>query len=161
MKRSRIPRRAHVEQHFTATETVRDIVIGTSDGLTVPFALAAGISGAIAVSHIIVTAGVAELAAGGISMGLGGYLAARTDFEHYDSERAREFSEVREIPMEEANEVSKVFLEYGLSEAEARSKESSPGYGGCVAPYKRLRSAALLLPWRSRSRASSTSINAR
>ncbi|MEO9170201.1 MAG: VIT1/CCC1 transporter family protein [Candidatus Baltobacteraceae bacterium] len=114
-----MPRQAHVEGHFTATETVRDIVIGMSDGLTVPFALAAGISGAIAVSHIIVTAGVAELAAGGISMGLGGYLAARTDLEHYDSERAREFAEVHEIPGEEAREVFKIFHDYGLSEQDA------------------------------------------
>ncbi len=120
MKRSRIPRQAHVEQHFTATETVRDIVIGMSDGLTVPFALAAGISGAIAVSHIIVTAGVAELAAGGISMGLGGYLAARTDFEHYNRERKRETDEVKEIPGEEAREVFKVFRDYGLSDDDSR-----------------------------------------
>ena len=120
MKRTHIPRRTHVEHHFTATETVRDIVIGMSDGLTVPFALAAGISGAIAVSHIIVTAGVAELAAGGISMGLGGYLAARTDFEHYGSERARELEEVRDVPDEEAREVAKIFRDYGLSEPEAQ-----------------------------------------
>ncbi len=119
MRRTRIPRQAHVERHFTATETVRDIVIGMSDGLTVPFALAAGISGAIAVSHIIVTAGVAELAAGGISMGLGGYLAARTDFEHYDSERAREFAEVHDIPRAEAGEVFKIFHGYGLSDEDA------------------------------------------
>lgn len=119
MRRTRIPRQAHVERHFTATETVRDIVIGMSDGLTVPFALAAGISGAIAVSHIIVTAGVAELAAGGISMGLGGYLAARTDFEHYGSERAREFAEVHDIPREEGREVFKIFHGYGLSDEDA------------------------------------------
>ena len=88
---TRIPRSTptpeHIERHFTASDTVRDVVIGMSDGLTVPFALAAGISGAIAASHIVVTAGIAELAAGGISMGLGGYLAARTDIEHYKSER--------------------------------------------------------------------------
>ena len=125
MKRAHVTRRAHVEQHFTATETVRDIVIGMSDGLTVPFALAAGISGAIAVSHIIVTAGVAELAAGGISMGLGGYLAARTDYEHYGSERAREFAEVREIPEEESREVSKIFRHYGLSDADAERVTSA------------------------------------
>ena len=119
MKRSRLPRHAHVERHFTATETVRDIVIGMSDGLTVPFALAAGISGAIAVSHIIVTAGVAELAAGGISMGLGGYLAARTDSEHFSSERTREFAEVEEIPKEEAREVSQIFRDYGLEAEDA------------------------------------------
>ncbi|MDP9017958.1 MAG: VIT1/CCC1 transporter family protein [Candidatus Eremiobacteraeota bacterium] len=125
MKRSRIPRQAHQERHFTATETVRDVVIGMSDGLTVPFALAAGISGAIAVSHIIVTAGVAELAAGGISMGLGGYLAARTDFEHYHSERKRELEEVSKIPDEEAREVSKIFRDYGLSNEEADRITSS------------------------------------
>ncbi|MDP9110528.1 MAG: VIT1/CCC1 transporter family protein [Candidatus Eremiobacteraeota bacterium] len=125
MKRTHVPRRGHVERHFTATETVRDIVIGMSDGLTVPFALAAGISGAIAVSHIIVTAGVAELAAGGISMGLGGYLAARTDYEHYGSERKREFEEVREIPDEEAREVFKIFRHYGLSDADANRVTSA------------------------------------
>lgn len=119
MKRTRIPRRTHEEGHFTATETVRDIVIGMSDGLTVPFALAAGISGAIAVSHIIVTAGVAELAAGGISMGLGGYLAARTDAEHYGSERARELAEVHDIPTEEQHEVFKIFHDYGLNDDDA------------------------------------------
>src|SRR5580704_4774590 len=105
MKRSRTPRTpSHIEQHFTASESVRDVVIGMSDGLTVPFALAAGISGAIAASHIVVTAGVAELAAGGISMGLGGYLAARTDVEHFQSEQRREEAEIDEIPEEETHE---------------------------------------------------------
>ena len=120
----RIPRRTpqpkHIERHFTASETVRDVVIGMSDGLTVPFALAAGISGAIAASHIVVTAGIAELAAGGISMGLGGYLAARTDFEHYTSEQRREETEVDEIPAEEQVEVLKIFRDYGLSDEDAR-----------------------------------------
>ncbi len=119
MRGTRIPRQAHEERHFTATATVRDIVIGMSDGLTVPFALAAGISGAIAVSHVIVTAGVAELAAGGISMGLGGYLAARTDFEHYGSERTREFAEIDDVPRDEAREVFKIFHGYGLSDQDA------------------------------------------
>src|SRR5438270_28873 len=85
-----MPQTPHVERHFTASETVRDIVIGMSDGLTVPFALAAGLSGAVESSGIIVTAGLAEVAAGAIAMGLGGYLAARTDAEHFASERARE-----------------------------------------------------------------------
>ena len=80
----------HVEKHFTATATVRDIVIGMADGLTVPFALAAGLSGAVTSSGIVVTAGLAEIAPGSIAMGLGGYLAARTDADHYDSERRRE-----------------------------------------------------------------------
>ena len=90
-----------------------------SDGLTVPFALAAGISGAIAASHIVVTAGVAELAAGGISMGLGGYLAARTDFEHYGSERQREHKEIIEVPAEERSEVQNIFRTYGLNDDDA------------------------------------------
>ena len=120
MKRSHIPRTpSHIEQHFTASDTVRDVVIGMSDGLTVPFALAAGISGAIAASHIVVTAGVAELAAGGISMGLGGYLAARTDVEHYESERQRERKEVRDIPDEEKSEVLNIFRAYGLDDDDA------------------------------------------
>jgi VIT1/CCC1 family predicted Fe2+/Mn2+ transporter len=120
MKRSRTPRTpSHIEQHFTASETVRDVVIGMSDGLTVPFALAAGISGAIAASHIVVTAGVAELAAGGISMGLGGYLAARTDFEHYGSERQREHREIKELPAQEKREVLDIFRAYGLDDDDA------------------------------------------
>src|SRR5262245_15943964 len=81
-----MPQTPHVEKHFTASETVRDIVIGMSDGLTVPFALAAGLSGAVEATGIIITAGLAEVAAGAIAMGLGGYLAARTDAEHYASE---------------------------------------------------------------------------
>jgi VIT1/CCC1 family predicted Fe2+/Mn2+ transporter len=120
MKRAHIPRTpSHIEEHFTASEAVRDVVIGMSDGLTVPFALAAGISGAIAASHIVVTAGVAELAAGGISMGLGGYLAARTDFEHYGSERLREKTEIAKIPAEEKREVLNIFRSYGLNDDDA------------------------------------------
>jgi len=94
----------HIERHFTAGETVRDIVIGMSDGLTVPFALAAGLSGAVAASRIVVTAGLAEVAAGSIAMGLGGYLAARSDAEHYVSELAREEQEIRDVPDMEAME---------------------------------------------------------
>jgi VIT1/CCC1 family predicted Fe2+/Mn2+ transporter len=107
----------HVEKHFTASETVRDIVIGMSDGLTVPFALAAGLSGAVEATRIIITAGLAEIEAGSIAMGLGGYLAARTDAEHYASERAREERETVELPAEEAAEVAVVFRGYGLPEA--------------------------------------------
>jgi predicted membrane protein (TIGR00267 family) len=109
-----MPRTYHVEKHFTASETVRDIVIGMSDGLTVPFALAAGLSGAVEASGIIVTAGLAEVAAGAIAMGLGGYLAARTDAEHFVSERAREERETEEVPEEEAAEVADILRSYGL-----------------------------------------------
>ena len=91
----------HVEKHFTATATIRDIVIGMSDGLTVPFALAAGLTGAVSDTSIVVTAGLAEVAAGSIAMGLGGYLAARTDAEHYRSELDREYREIEELPGEE------------------------------------------------------------
>ncbi|MFY9584512.1 MAG: VIT1/CCC1 transporter family protein [Candidatus Acidiferrales bacterium] len=117
-----MPITPHVEKHFTSTATVRDIVIGMADGLTVPFALAAGISGAVATSPnataLVVTAGLAEIAAGSIAMGLGGYLAARTDIEHYSSEREREDRETLELPDQEVEEVAKVFREYGLSEAQ-------------------------------------------
>lgn len=107
---------AHVEKHFSAGEAVRDVVIGMADGLTVPFALAAGISGAIAASHVVVTAGIAELAAGGIAMGVGGFLAARTDFEHYHSERAREERETHELPDVEKREIHEILERYGISE---------------------------------------------
>lgn len=108
----------HVEKHFTASEMVRDIVIGMSDGLTVPFALAAGLSGALAenANAIVVTAGLAEIAAGSIAMGLGGYLAARTDAEHYASELAREERETIELPEREEAEVAEVFREFGMPE---------------------------------------------
>lgn len=109
----------HVEKHFTASAFIRDVVIGMADGLTVPFALAAGLSGAVAATRIIVVAGLAEIAAGSIAMGLGGYLAAKSDADHYDSERRREEREVEEIPEEEAKEVLVVFKEYGLTESEA------------------------------------------
>ena len=113
-----MPATPHTEKHFTASETVRDIVIGMSDGLTVPFALAAGLSGAVASTHIVVTAGLAEIAAGSIAMGLGGYLAAKTDLEHYISERKREFREIDTIPAQEAQEVAEIFLDYGLTKAQ-------------------------------------------
>ena len=109
-----MPLTSHIEKHFTATATVRDIVIGMSDGLTVPFALAAGLSGAVASSSIIVTAGLAEIAAGSIAMGLGGYLAAKTDIEHYASERMRELRETEHIPEREAEEEADIFRSYGL-----------------------------------------------
>src|SRR5271165_4459474 len=114
-----MPQTPHIERHFTAGDVVRDVVIGMSDGLTVPFALAAGISGAVDNSRLVVIAGLAEIAAGSLAMGLGGYLAARSDAEHYASERLREEREVAEIPDEEAREVQNVFTDYGLTRAEA------------------------------------------
>lgn len=110
-----MPQTPHVERHFTAGERVRDVVIGMSDGLTVPFALAAGLSGAVNSTGIVVTAGLAEIAAGSIAMGLGGYLAAKTDTEHYTSERVREELEVREKPEAEAAEVRQVLHSYRLT----------------------------------------------
>jgi vacuolar iron transporter family protein len=114
-----MPQAQHVETHFTASEFVRDVVIGMADGLTVPFALAAGLSGAVAATRIIVVAGLAEIAAGSIAMGLGGYLAAKSDADHYASEYRREEREVEEIPHEEAREVLDVFQQYGLTKEEA------------------------------------------
>ena len=117
-----MPQTPHIERHFTAGEVVRDVVIGMSDGLTVPFALAAGLTGGLGnapnPTAIIVTAGLAEIAAGSIAMGLGGYLAAKSDAEHYAKEREREKREVAEIPHEEMREVAEVFQEYGLSQEE-------------------------------------------
>lgn len=110
-----MPTPSHVEKHFTSSEVVRDIVIGMSDGLTVPFALAAGLSGAIDQTRLIVVAGLAEIAAGSIAMGLGGYLAAKNDAEHYLSERKREEDEVREKPAAERKEVSDILSGYGLT----------------------------------------------
>src|SRR5467141_1694281 len=104
-----MPQTPHIEKHFTSSAVVRDIVIGMADGLTVPFALAAGLTGAIAQAGIIVTAGLAEIAAGSIAMGLGGYLAAKSDAEHYAKERERDKREVKEIPEEEMREVAEVF----------------------------------------------------
>lgn len=115
----------HSEKHFTSGNFVRDMVIGMADGLTVPFALAAGLSGAVASTRLIVVGGMAEIAAGSIAMGLGGYLAARGDAEHYEQEKAREYREIKEIPEEEKAEVSRVFKEYGLpAEESARVAEA-------------------------------------
>jgi len=115
-----MPPARHTERHFTGGLVVRDAVIGMADGLTVPFALAAGLSGAVDTTWIIVVAGLAEIAAGAIAMGLGGYLAARSDAEHYASERAREQREVHEIPGDEAAEVLEVLQQYGLRIEEAK-----------------------------------------
>ena len=115
-----MPATPHIEKHFTSSETIRDVVIGMSDGLTVPFALAAGLSGAIGASNIVVTAGLAEIAAGSIAMGLGGYLAARSDAEHYLSERAREEREIKEIPAAEEAEIALIFESYGFSTEQSK-----------------------------------------
>ena len=104
----------HLEGHFQSSESVRDVVIGLSDGLTVPFALAAGLSGAVSSAHIIVLAGLAEIAAGSIAMGLGGYLAARGDAEHYASELKREQTEVITRPEDEAEEIYEIFDQYAV-----------------------------------------------
>ncbi len=106
--------RTHIEQHFTGSETIRDVVIGMSDGLTVPFALAAGLSGAVDNSFVVLVAGIAEVAAGSIAMGLGGFLAARSESDHYKAELEREWREVRELPERETEEVRAVFRRYGL-----------------------------------------------
>src|SRR3954465_1519450 len=108
----------HTEAHYEASESVRDVVIGMADGLTVPFALAAGLSGTVSNTTIIVVAGIAEIAAGSIAMGLGGYLAARTDRDHYLSEIDRETRETVELPDKEREEVAEVFRGYGMSDAD-------------------------------------------
>src|ERR1035437_7618075 len=108
----------HVEDHFESTALVRDVVIGMSDGLTVPFALAAGLSGAVGSSHIVVLAGLAEIAAGSIAMGLGGYLAARSDVEHFLNERRREEQEIVEKADVEKQEIVDIFQQYGVTAEE-------------------------------------------
>ncbi len=105
----------HQEQHFDSPDFVKDIVIGMADGLTVPFALAAGLSGAVDSGTIVVTAGLAEIAAGSIAMGLGGYLAGRTEIDHYESELKREYYETEAYPEKEKQEVREILEEYGVS----------------------------------------------
>jgi VIT1/CCC1 family predicted Fe2+/Mn2+ transporter len=114
-----MPVTRHIEHHFTASETVRDIVIGMADGLTVPFALAAGLSGAAVATRVVVTAGFAEISAGAIAMGLGGYLAARSDAEHYASERQREVEETKTVPTLESKEITTIFEGYGITALES------------------------------------------
>src|SRR6186997_2477785 len=106
----------HQEEHFEQSDTVRDIVIGMSDGLTVPFALAAGLSSAVHSNAIIITAGLAEIIAGSIAMGLGGYLAGKTEVEHYDSELKREYREIKDFYDVEIHECKEIFANYGLSD---------------------------------------------
>lgn len=116
-----MPTTPHIERHFRGSATVREIVIGMADGLTVPFALAAGLSAAVSSTHVIVTAGFAEIAAGAMAMGLGGYLAAKTDAEHYDAELTREQAEIDNEREHEIKEVEEIFRGYGLQGAELQS----------------------------------------
>src|ERR1700710_2649302 len=106
----------HREEHMISAVTLRDVVIGMSDGLTVPFALAAGLSGAVSSTSLIIVAGLAEIAAGSIAMGLGGYLAGKTEVDHYNSELKREYEEVEKLPHVEKHEVKDFFSSLGLSE---------------------------------------------
>jgi vacuolar iron transporter family protein len=108
---------SHIEEHLGSSAFITDIVIGMSDGLTVPFALAAGLSGAVNSNAVVITAGIAEIVAGSIAMGLGGYLAGKTEQEHYQSELSREYDEVENLPEREKSEVRLIFEEYGLNEA--------------------------------------------
>lgn len=111
-----ITKEIHKEEHLGSSDFITDIVIGMSDGLTVPFALAAGLSGAVQHNSVVITAGIAEIVAGSIAMGLGGYLAGKTEQEHYQAELKREYDEIEEIPEEEKKEVKQVFAQYGLNE---------------------------------------------
>jgi len=106
----------HKEEHFTSSDLIKDVVIGVSDGLTVPFALAAGLSGAVQNNGIIITAGIAEIIAGSIAMGLGGYLAGKTEYDHYYSELKKEYYEVDHLPDVEKKEIAEIFAGYGLDE---------------------------------------------
>ena len=115
MHDTHLPHSHHNEEHFQQPVIIRDVVIGMADGLTVPFALAAGLSGAVDSNAIVITAGIAEIAAGSIAMGLGGYLAGKTEIEHYDSELKREYHEVEHFYEKEKEEVREVFAAYGLS----------------------------------------------
>ena len=108
--------KSHEERHLKNSDFITDVVIGMSDGLTVPFALAAGISSTVSNTHIVVTAGIAEIIAGSIAMGLGGFLAGKTEQDHYASELKREYDEVERVPEVEKAEVKEVFADYGLSE---------------------------------------------
>ena len=122
--KARDPLVPHTERHFRSSDTVRDIVLGMADGLTVPFALAAGISGALGAASfngttLIVTAGLAEIAAGSIAMGLGGYLSARAERDHYEAERRREEAEIIEKPSHERREIVEIMEAYGVTEADS------------------------------------------
>ena len=128
-----MPATPHIEEHFTGSATVREIVIGMADGLTVPFALAAGLSAAVSSTNVIVTAGFAEIAAGAMAMGLGGYLAGKTDAEHYQAELAREQAEIDDHRDHEVREVEEILRGFGLEGA---------GLQAAVSPSPRTRSAS-------------------
>ena len=115
MEEAKVLNDEHKEEHLRSSDFIKDIVIGMSDGLTVPFALAAGLSGAVQSNGVVITAGIAEIVAGSIAMGLGGYLAGKTEQEHYNSELSREYDEVERLPEREKQEVRMVFSEYGLN----------------------------------------------
>jgi len=115
MTRTIVSKGAHKEEHLKSSDFITDIVIGMSDGLTVPFALAAGLSGAVHSNSVVITAGIAEIVAGSIAMGLGGYLAGKTEQEHYQAELEREYNEVENVPEKEKEEVKEVFALYGLN----------------------------------------------
>ena len=115
MTKKKIIEATHKEEHLRSSDFITDIVIGMSDGLTVPFALAAGLSGAVQSNSVVITAGIAEIVAGSIAMGLGGYLAGKTEQEHYQSELLREYEEVGNVPEKEKEEVKLVFAQYGLN----------------------------------------------
>jgi VIT1/CCC1 family predicted Fe2+/Mn2+ transporter len=115
MTKTIVSKDAHKEEHLRSSDFITDIVIGMSDGLTVPFALAAGLSGAVHSNSVVITAGIAEIVAGSIAMGLGGYLAGKTEQEHYQSELEREYNEVENVPEKEKEEVKQVFAQYGLN----------------------------------------------
>lgn len=107
----------HTEKHLKSSDFITDVVIGMSDGLTVPFALAAGVSSAVSSNAIVTTAGIAEVIAGSIAMGLGGYLAGKTEWDHYKSEMAKEYYEVENMPDKEKEEIKEIFAEYGFGDA--------------------------------------------
>jgi len=104
------------ELHNKNTTLVKDIIIGMSDGLTVPFALTAGLSGVLNTNHLIIVSGLAEITAGCISMGLGGFLAGQSEVEHYNAELKREYSEIESVPLTELKEVENIFTKMGVSE---------------------------------------------
>src|SRR3989454_2564742 len=141
-----MPYTPHVEQHFTGGLVVRDTVIGMSDGLTVPFALAAGLTGAVDSTTLVVTAGLAEIAAGSIAMGLGGYLAGKSDVEHYASERAREQLEIEQKPEVEAMEVMDLLQSYGLT-----PNQSAPVVEPCASARRRGPTSCSRSSWGSRN----------
>lgn len=112
-----IIKQTHNEEHLRSSDFITDIVIGMADGLTVPFALAAGLSGAVQHNSIVITAGIAEIVAGSIAMGLGGYLAGKTEQDHFQAELKREYDEIENVPEDEKREVRLVFAQYGLNES--------------------------------------------